>query len=81
MFSTLAHYLSGAPAQPDVVAGRAGAKTPDGEGTTVSRWVLEEHVWVKLLDQAGFTGIAAEVWPAAEGPRMAATLMVAAHRA
>ncbi|GHH31690.1 class I SAM-dependent methyltransferase [Streptomyces lanatus] len=80
VFSTLAHYLSGSPAQADVVAGRMGAKTPDGEATTMPRWVLEEHVWVKLLDQAGFTDIAAEVWPAAEGPRTAATLLVTAHR-
>ncbi|WP_405606401.1 methyltransferase domain-containing protein [Streptomyces sp. NBC_00076] len=82
VFSTLAHYLSRSPAQADVVAGRVGAKTPDGEATTMPRWVLEEQVWVKLLDLAGFTDIAVELWPATgEGPRTAATLLVSARRA
>ncbi|GAA3592069.1 class I SAM-dependent methyltransferase [Streptomyces osmaniensis] len=81
VFSTLAHYLSGSPAQPDVTAGRVGAKTPDGQKTTMARWVLEEQVWVKLLDQAGFTDISVEVWPAtSDGPRTAATLLVRARR-
>ncbi|MHB9864518.1 class I SAM-dependent methyltransferase [Streptomyces sp. YIM S03343] len=81
VFSTLAHYLSGSPAQPDVIAGRVGAKTPDGEATTMPRWVLEEQVWVKLLDQAGFTDIGVEVWPATgDGQRTAATLLVGARR-
>ncbi|MFJ9752974.1 class I SAM-dependent methyltransferase [Streptomyces chartreusis] len=81
VFSTLAHYLSGAPAQPDVTAGRVGAKTPDGKAATMARWVLEEQVWVKLLDQAGFTDIGVEVWPATnDGPRTATTLLLGARR-
>ncbi|MFD5015352.1 class I SAM-dependent methyltransferase [Streptomyces chartreusis] len=81
VFSTLAHYLSGAPAQPDVTAGRVGAKTPDGKATTMARWVLEEQVWVKLLDQAGFTDTSVEVWPATSvRPRTAGTLLVEARR-
>jgi SAM-dependent methyltransferase len=81
VFSTLAHYLSGAPAQPDVVAGNVGAKTPEGAAVTMPRWVLEEQVWVKLLDQAGFTDISVEVWPTTgDGPRKAATLLVGARR-
>ncbi|WSV26504.1 hypothetical protein OG331_50510 [Streptomyces sp. NBC_01017] len=45
------------------------------------RWVLEEQVWVKLLDQSGFTDIGVEVWPAtSDGPRTAATLLVGARR-
>jgi hypothetical protein len=44
------------------------------------RWVLEEHVWTKVLDEAGFTGIDVDVLPAAQGPRTARTLLVTAHR-
>ncbi|QEV50292.1 class I SAM-dependent methyltransferase [Streptomyces platensis] len=80
-FSTLAHYLSGAPAQPDVVAADIPAKTPDGEATTMRRWVLQEHVWTKVLDEAGFTDISTDVLPAAKGgQRTADTLLVTAFR-
>lgn len=81
VFATLAHYLSGAPAQPDVVAADVPAKTPDGEQATMRRWVLQEQVWTKLLDEAGFTGTTTIVLPAtAEGARTADTLLVSAHR-
>lgn len=80
VYSTLAHYLSGAPAQPDAVAADVPAKTPDGEATTMRRWVLQEHVWTKLLDEAGFTNITVDVLPAtADGPRTAGTLLVSAY--
>jgi hypothetical protein len=43
------------------------------------RWVLQEHVWTKLLYEAGFTGISAGVLPApADEPRSAGTLQVMA---
>ncbi|MEU5214337.1 class I SAM-dependent methyltransferase [Streptomyces sp. NPDC020742] len=81
VFSTLAHYLNGAPAQPDVVHADIPAKTPDGEPTTMRRWVLQEHVWAKLLDGAGFTGIDVDVLPTTTGePRTATTLLVTAFR-
>ncbi|MDX3697927.1 class I SAM-dependent methyltransferase [Streptomyces europaeiscabiei] len=81
VFATLAHYLSGTPAQPDVVAAEVPAKTPDGEEATMRRWVLEEHVWTKLLDEAGFTKITVDMLPAViAGPRTADTLLVSAHR-
>ncbi|MET7701093.1 class I SAM-dependent methyltransferase [Streptomyces sp. NPDC005485] len=81
VFATLAHYLSGTPAQPDVVAADVSAKTPDGEEATMRRWVLQEHVWTKLLDEAGFTEITITVLPAtAEGARTADTLLVSAYR-
>src|SRR5207248_209665 len=81
VFSTLAHYLSGAPAQPDVVHADIPAKTPDGEATTMRRWVLQEHVWTKLLDEAGFTDIGIDVLPATTGgPRTANALLVTAFR-
>ncbi|MFF4961149.1 methyltransferase domain-containing protein [Streptomyces sp. NPDC001222] len=80
VFATLAHYLNGAPAQPDAVAADIPAKTPDGEATTMRRWVLQEHVWTKLLDAAGFTNITVDVLPSATGgPRTADTLLVSAH--
>ncbi|MDX5568316.1 class I SAM-dependent methyltransferase [Streptomyces sp. ID05-04B] len=80
VFASLARYLSGAPAQPDAVAADIPAKTPDGETTTMRRWVLQEHVWAKLLDEAGFTNITVDVLPAATGgPRAADTLLVSAY--
>jgi SAM-dependent methyltransferase len=80
VFATLAHYLSGAPAQPDAVVADIPAKTPDGEATRMRRWVLQEHVWTKLLDEAGFTNITVDALPAATGgPRTADTLLVSAY--
>jgi hypothetical protein len=44
------------------------------------RWVLQEHVWTKLLDAAGFTNITTDVLPATtDGPRTADTLLASAH--
>ena len=80
VFSTLAHYLTGAPAPADITPADIGARTPDGEKTTMRRWVLQEHTWVKALDQAGFTAIEADVVPdSTEGPRSADTLLVHAR--
>ncbi|MGW2971007.1 methyltransferase domain-containing protein [Streptomyces mirabilis] len=80
VFATLAHYLSGALAQPDVVAADVSAKTPDGAEAMMRRWVLQEHVWTTLLEEAGFTRITSTVLPAtAEGTRTADTLLVKAH--
>ncbi|ATY99896.1 class I SAM-dependent methyltransferase [Streptomyces cavourensis] len=80
-FATLAHYLNSAPAQWDVVAAEIPAKTPEGEETTMRRWVLQDRVWVQALDAAGFTGITVDTFPAAsDGPRSAATLLVTAER-
>ncbi|MFH8628000.1 class I SAM-dependent methyltransferase [Streptomyces vietnamensis] len=79
-FSTLAHYLSGAPAQPDVTAADVPARTQAGESATMRRWVLQEHVWTKVLDEAGFTEIRVEELPAGEGPRAAATFLISAER-
>jgi SAM-dependent methyltransferase len=79
VFSTLAHYVGGALAQPDIVAAAVPARTPEGEATTMHRWVLQEHVWVKVLDEAGFTGISVDMLPSAvQGPRTADTLLVTA---
>jgi SAM-dependent methyltransferase len=61
VFSTLTHCLGGAPAQADVLPTTIPAKTPDGETASMRRWVLEAHVWTKLLDEAGLTGITVDV--------------------
>ncbi|MEV6807027.1 class I SAM-dependent methyltransferase [Streptomyces sp. NPDC051132] len=79
VFSTLAHYLGGAPAEPDVVPAGIPARTPDGEAATLRRWVLREHVWTKVLDDSGFTRISTDLLPpTADGRRSAATLLVQA---
>ncbi|MFF9090764.1 class I SAM-dependent methyltransferase [Streptomyces sp. NPDC014991] len=80
VFSTLGHHLGGDPAHPDVQHTEIGAKTSDGEAATMRRWVLQEQVWTKLLDEAGFTQITTETLPAGDGPRAADTLLVTALR-
>ncbi|MGW2104978.1 class I SAM-dependent methyltransferase [Streptomyces olivaceoviridis] len=80
VLSTLAHHLGGAPAHTDAQHSEIGAKTPDGEATTMRRWVLQEQVWTKLLDGAGFTRISTERLPGGTGPRAADTLLVTAFR-
>ncbi|WP_409062440.1 methyltransferase domain-containing protein [Streptomyces sp. SYP-A7185] len=81
VFSTLAHYLNGAPAQPDLLAAEIPAKTPEGKTAWLRRWVLQEQVWMKALDEAGFTNIAVDLLPAkSDGPRAADTLLVIADR-
>ncbi|MFC7819533.1 MULTISPECIES: class I SAM-dependent methyltransferase [unclassified Streptomyces] len=80
VFSTLAHHLGGAPAHPDVQHTEIGARTPDGEGATMRRWVLQEQVWTKLLDEAAFTRISTETLPGGTGPRAADALLVTAFR-
>ncbi|MCG3039453.1 methyltransferase domain-containing protein [Streptomyces fenghuangensis] len=81
VFSTLAHHLGGAPARTDAAATVVPARTPEGEKVTMRRWVLQENIWIKALDEAGFGRIAAEVLPAAAGgPCAADTLLVTAYR-
>ncbi|MEV7069063.1 class I SAM-dependent methyltransferase [Streptomyces collinus] len=81
VFATLAHYVSGAPAKADVESANIPAKTPDGEAATMRRWVLQEHVWTKLLDEAGFAEITTDVLPnTTAGTRTADTLLMSAHR-
>ncbi|MFJ5111579.1 class I SAM-dependent methyltransferase [Streptomyces sp. NPDC088551] len=81
VFSTLAHFVNGAVAQPDVLSIDVSAKTPEGGAATMRRWVLQEHVWVKVLDEAGFTRITVDVLPSAgAGPRTADTLLVTGVR-
>nr|WP_228081159.1 class I SAM-dependent methyltransferase [Streptomyces sp. MA3_2.13] len=64
VFSTLAHYPSGEPAEADVTHADVAARGPNGEPATMRRWVLREHVWVGLLTEAGFADIDIELLPA-----------------
>ncbi|MFJ3218659.1 class I SAM-dependent methyltransferase [Kitasatospora sp. NPDC086801] len=79
--STLGHYLGGAPAEPDVQHADVPARTTDGAPATMHRWVLQETVWTKLLDESGFTKISVDrLPPAVPGARAADTLLVCAYR-
>ncbi|MDV9168623.1 hypothetical protein R6V09_00500 [Streptomyces sp. W16] len=47
----------------------------------MDQWVLQEHVCVKVLDEAGFSGISVDMLPSTvRGPRTADTLLVTATR-
>ncbi|MFE4053309.1 hypothetical protein [Streptomyces sp. YIM B13518] len=61
--AALAPYLNGASALPDVVAADVLVKTPDGAIATMRRRILQEHVWTKLFDEAGFIHITIGVRP------------------
>ncbi len=52
----------------------AGARFP------MHRWVLQEHVWTKVLDEAWFTDIHVMALPAGDGRRPAASLLLTAKR-
>ncbi|WP_251075930.1 class I SAM-dependent methyltransferase [Streptomyces sp. ISL-12] len=80
-FSTLARYLGGTSAEADVVPAEIPAKAPDGETATMRRWVLQENVWMKALDESGFTRISVErLLSTIDTPRSADTLLVRAVR-
>ncbi|MER7673045.1 methyltransferase domain-containing protein [Kitasatospora sp. NPDC096128] len=79
--STLGHYIGGVPAEPDVRHADIPARSPDGTPTSMPRWVLQEHVWTKLLDEAGFADISVDrLPPVTPGPRSADTLLLRAYR-
>ncbi|MFJ4870830.1 methyltransferase domain-containing protein [Streptomyces sp. NPDC088757] len=63
-----------------LLAADVPARTPDGESATLRRWVLQEYVWTKVLDEAGFAGIRVEELPAGEGSRAATALLITAER-
>ncbi|MFB6752515.1 hypothetical protein ACFCX6_16425 [Streptomyces sp. NPDC056353] len=68
------------PAHPAVQHTEIGARTPDGEVAGTRRWVLQEQVWTKLLDEVGFTRISTQTLPGGTGPRAAHALLVTAFR-
>ncbi|MQY10888.1 hypothetical protein SRB5_10010 [Streptomyces sp. RB5] len=78
VFSTLAHYRGGSPAEIDVIPSSAPAKLPDGRAATLTRWVLRAYVWAKLLEAAGLADVTVEEFPAVGGGL--GTLLVSASR-
>jgi SAM-dependent methyltransferase len=81
VFSTLARFTNGSAAPLEAVPTGIQARTPDGRSTLMPRWVLREHTWTELLDEAGFTQITVDLLPAtAEGARTADTLLLTCTR-
>ncbi|CAM5734878.1 hypothetical protein SMICM304S_02099 [Streptomyces microflavus] len=54
MFSTLAHYRTGAPPETECRPAHIPTRMPDGRLGTMQRWVLGASVWKELLDEHGF---------------------------
>ncbi|MGQ4717953.1 class I SAM-dependent methyltransferase [Streptomyces anulatus] len=54
VFSTLAHYRTGAPPETECRPVDIPTRMPDGSPGTMQRWVLDPTVWTKLLDESGF---------------------------
>ncbi|PVC91484.1 class I SAM-dependent methyltransferase [Streptomyces sp. CS090A] len=54
VFSTLAHYRTGAPPETECRPADIPTRMPDGRPGTMQRWVLEASVWKELLDEHGF---------------------------
>ncbi|MEU3052891.1 class I SAM-dependent methyltransferase [Streptomyces griseus] len=54
VFSTLAHYRTGAPPETECRPADIQTRRPDGSPGTMQRWVLAPAVWAKLLDEHGF---------------------------
>ncbi|PJN36633.1 SAM-dependent methyltransferase [Streptomyces sp. CB02959] len=80
VFSTLAHYHGGAPAQPDVQHADIPARTPDGKAVTMRRWVLQKQVWTKMMSASGFTRISVEQLLGEAERRPTDAHLVTAHR-
>ncbi|GHA30843.1 hypothetical protein GCM10010329_62820 [Streptomyces spiroverticillatus] len=81
VFSTLGHYVGGAPAEHRVVPADLPVRGPDGCPAVLRRWVLQERVWVRLLEEAGLTTVSAVALPARySGTRTADTLLLQARR-
>lgn len=57
VIATLAHYRGGQPPETDVRPASIPVRHTDGSRTTLLRWVLDAHVWDKLLTEAGFGDI------------------------
>ncbi|MDX3379572.1 class I SAM-dependent methyltransferase [Streptomyces sp. ME02-6991-2A] len=54
VFSTLAHYRTGAPPETECRPADIPTRMPDGRPGTMQRWVLGASVWKELLDEHGF---------------------------
>ncbi|MFC9188383.1 class I SAM-dependent methyltransferase [Streptomyces cyaneofuscatus] len=54
VFSTLAHYRTGAPPETECRPADIPTRMPDGRLGTMQRWVLGASVWKELLEEHGF---------------------------
>ncbi|MFF2716547.1 class I SAM-dependent methyltransferase [Streptomyces sp. NPDC058011] len=54
VFSTLAHYRTGAPCETECRPADIPTRIPDGSPSTMQRWVLGASVWTELLSEHGF---------------------------
>ncbi|MGA6170075.1 class I SAM-dependent methyltransferase [Streptomyces sp. NPDC012600] len=82
VFSTLAHYRTGAPPETDCRPADIPTRLPDGSPGTMRRWVLEPAVWTKLLDEHGFDLVDSDAVhdPGADGESPVATGLFRARR-
>ncbi|HEY3479782.1 MAG TPA: class I SAM-dependent methyltransferase [Streptomyces sp.] len=83
VMATLAHYRDGSPPESDARPITIPMRGDDGTVTPLNRWVLDTPVWEKLLTEAGFTDLVADVLrdPGTDSqPPMATTLIRATRR-
>ncbi|MFF3995085.1 class I SAM-dependent methyltransferase [Streptomyces cyaneofuscatus] len=82
VFSTLAHYRTGAPPETECRPADIPTRMPDGSPGTMQRWVLESTVWTKLLDEHGFDLVDSDTVhdPGADGGAPVATSLFRARR-
>ncbi|MFE2294584.1 class I SAM-dependent methyltransferase [Streptomyces sp. NPDC059452] len=82
VFSTLAHYRTGAPPETECRPADIPTRMPDGSAGTMQRWVLESTVWTKLLDKYGFDLVDSDTVhdPGPDGGAPVATTLFRARR-
>ncbi|MEW1615304.1 MULTISPECIES: class I SAM-dependent methyltransferase [unclassified Streptomyces] len=82
VFSTLAHYRTGAPSETECRPADIPTRMPDGSPGTMQRWVLESTVWTKLLDEHGFDLVDSDTVhdPGPDGGAPVATSLFRARR-
>ncbi|MGW7230608.1 class I SAM-dependent methyltransferase [Streptomyces cyaneofuscatus] len=82
VFSTLAHYRTGAPPATECRPADIPTRMPDGSPGTMQRWVLESTVWTKLLDEHGFDLVDSDTVhdPGPDGAALVATSLFRARR-
>lgn len=82
VFSTLAHYRTGAPPEMECHPADIPTRMPDGSPGTMQRWVLESTVWTKLLDAHGFDLVDSDTVhdPGPDGGAPVATSLFRARR-
>ncbi|MGW9302321.1 class I SAM-dependent methyltransferase [Streptomyces cyaneofuscatus] len=82
VFSTLAHYRTGAPPETECRPADIPTRMPDGSPGTMQRWVLNSSVWKELLDEYGFDAMHCHTVrdPGREGEAPVATTLLRARK-